>query len=41
MDLNHFFYPFYYFFYLVALGVSCSAWDVKLQHVGSSSLTGD
>ena len=27
------------FFYLVALGVSCNAWDVKLQHVGSSSLT--
>ena len=41
MGLNHFSTHFIFFIYSVALGVSCSAWDVKLQHVGSSSLVGD
>jgi len=38
----------YVFVYLVALGliaargiISCGMWDLLLQHVGSTSLTGD
>ena len=37
------FYIFFFniYFYLAAPGLSCGTWDLKLQHVGSSSLHRD